>query len=259
MFNFVGKGLILFHTLLSLAGMTLAIIIFFQYVDWGRADPRLAGADSKGPRVPAEIDKTVVAVREGEAARNMAVPLMAPAEKSLQDVAARFPENHLFYVAELKRLSEADGDIKVQAITADGVPTDTPGLPYGKPIPSVDVPGVTKSLKSLQNELKTYAGTKDKKGLLQKLELEIQDFAAKDEHTSFLLTGEDKDGKKQHGLYRLIDEEFKFQQKLKSERDYLQPFWAGALEEARRFATRRVGLEKTLEGLEKAMKERGLK
>src|SRR5205823_3869210 len=60
MMNFIGKGLVLFHTLLSLAGMTLAIVIWFEYVDWGRAEPRALPADtSKGgkeQRVASEFD-----------------------------------------------------------------------------------------------------------------------------------------------------------------------------------------------------------
>ena len=256
MMNFIGKGLVLIHTLLSLAGLTLAIVIWFGFIDWGRAEPRGAGGDTSkggGTRTASEFDKAVAAVKEGEQARNLAVPLMAPAEKSLEETAARFPANHLFYVAELKRLSDAPGDIEVLAIPADGVPTDTPGLPYGKPIPSIKVDGVTKSLEVLRTELKAEIAK------LKPLEEDLRKWAEKDAHVSFLLTGKDADGKKQHGMYELVDEEFKQQQRLRGEREYLQPFWAAAKEESRRFANRREGLEATLLGLEKTLKQRGLK
>jgi len=257
MVNHIGKGLVVVHTLLSLAGMTLAIVILFEFVDWGRADPRVGGGDtSKGGKpqyVASEFDKAKVAVQQGELARNLAAPMMEPAERSLQEVAARFPANHLYYVAELKRLREAPSDIEVLAIAANGVPTDTPGQPYGKPIPSVKVDRVTKSLNALGEELKSETAK------LEKLEKAIRDWSEKDAHVSFLLTGQDADGKKQHGLYELVDEEFRVQQRLREEREFLLPYWAAAIEEARRFAARRDGLEATLLGLEKTMKQRGLK
>ena len=257
MMNFIGKGLVLIHTLLSLAGLVLAFVIWFEFIDWGRAEPRVsrgesAKSGSKEQRIVSEYDKAVAVAKEGEASRNLAVPLMAPAEKALQEVAPRFPDNHLFYIAELKKIREAPGEIEVLAIP-DGAPTDAPGQPYGKPVPSVKIAGLTKSLKTYRDALKVEA---DKH---KDLELDVQKWATLDAATSIKLTGKDADGKKQHGLYELVDEEFKLQQRLREEREYLTPFWAAAIEEARRFDVRHSGLKKTLEGLETALKARGLK
>jgi hypothetical protein len=254
MFNFIGKGLVLVHTLLSLAGLVLAFVIWFEFVDWGRSEPRISRGEpsktgSTDQRIASEYDRSVVVVKDGEVARNLAVPLMAPAEDSLRETAAKFGPNHLFYVAELKKLREAEGNIEVMAITPDGIALDA----TGKPILKDKVDGLSKSLAAYYKELAAEIAK------VKPIEEEVRKWTEKDAQTSFLLTGKVEDGKQQHGMLELLDQEFKTQQRLREEKDYLLPLWAAAIEEARRFSVRRKGLEDTLHGLEKTLKDRGLK
>jgi hypothetical protein len=252
MTNSIGRALVLVHTLISLFALCLAILVYFEAVDWGRAEPRLSrGEPAKGAsndlRIASEYDKSAVIFKDAETARNLVVPLLAPAEASLREAEARFPQNHLFYVAELKKLREGDEPIEVKAIAANGIPTDTPGKRIGKPIPEVKVEGLDRSLAAYRALL----ATEQKK--LDPVESEIRKYAEADQKITYNLTGKGDDGKKQmHGLYELVDQEFKNQQLLIQERDYLQPQWATAVESARRFGERRTSLEATLRTLQKA-------
>jgi hypothetical protein len=256
MFNFIGKGLVLIHTLLCLAGLMLAILVYFEFVDWGRSEPRAVRGEptksgSNDQRIASEYDRSVALFNDAVAGRNLVIPPIAPAEESLREAASRFGPNHLFYVAELRKLREGDDPIEVKAIPADGIPTDTPGKAIGKPIPDIKVDGLEKSLAKYEAERKSEMAK------LDNLEKAIGELAEKDQAISAELTGKDKDGKqKSHGLYQLIDQEFQTQQRLKEEREYLQPFHATTVEEARRFGMRRTSLEATLAGLEKALKAR---
>jgi len=274
MFNFIGKGLVLVHSLLSLAALVLALLVYFEFVDWGRAEPRSVHGEptktgSSDVRIPSEYDKSVAIFNEAVAGRNLVVPPIAPAEASLREVEERYGPNHLYYVAQLKMLREGQGPIDVKAIAPDGVPTDTPGKPYGKPEPTIKVDGIDKSLTTYAAELKnqldkleapdpSIAPEKQKNTVVKA----IRDLAENDQKITQTLTGRDKDDKKTKGVFglrELIDQEFQTQQRLKDERDYLQPQWATTVEEARRFAQRRAGLEATLAGLEKALKDRQVK
>jgi hypothetical protein len=255
MFNFIGKGLVLVHTLLCLAGLVLAILVYYEFVDWGRSEPRVvrgepAKAGSNDQRIASEYDRSVALFNDAVAGRNLVIPPIAPAEESLREAASRFGPNHLFYVAELRKLREGDDPIEVKAIPADGIPTDTPGKAIGKPIPDVKVDGLEKSLAKYEAERKSEMAK------LEKLEKGIEELAKADEKISYELTGKEPGKKDTHGLYQLIDQEFQTQQRLKEEREYLQPFHATTVEEARRFGMRRTSLEATLAGLEKALKAR---
>lgn len=259
MFNFIGKGLVLVHTLLCLAGLLLAALVYFEFVDWGRSEPRVVRGEptksgSNDQRIASEYDRSKALFDDAVAGRNLVIPPIAPAEESLREVASRFGPNHLFYVAELNKLRKGDNPIEVKAITADGIPTDTPGKAIGKPIPDIKIDGLEKSLEKYGAEFMTEMGK------LKDLEEAIGKLADDDQKISYQLTGKDKDGKKiTHGLFQLVDQEFQTQQRLKEEREYLLPFHATTVEEARRFAMRRTSLEATLAGLEKALKARQLK
>jgi hypothetical protein len=253
--NFIGKGLVVVHTLLSLAGLTLAIVIYFEFIDWGRAEPRIVRGESsaKGSggdlRIASEYDKSRLIFDDAVVGRDLAVAPVPMVEASLREAELRFAGNHLFYVDELERLRTAQGDIEVKGIRPEGVPTDTPGKPIGKPLLEVKVDGVSKSYTTYLQDLKT------EQAQLDKVQDEIRQWVEKDKQLSLELTGKDETGKKlMHGLYELLDQEYQTQQRLKEEREYLQPQWATAIEDARRFGVRRSSLEATLAGLEKALK-----
>jgi uncharacterized coiled-coil protein SlyX len=254
--NILGRILVLIFTLFSLLGLMLAIIIYYEFIDWGRAEPRSVrgeitkGGTSNDVRVPSQYDTSVVIFNDAVAGRNLIVPGVAPAEESLREIEPRFPQNHLFYVAELNKLRSDDGPVDVKTIKADGIPTDTPGKPFGKPIPEEKVDGLNKSLagykKELDEEMAKLKGLQDK----------ITDWAKQDAEITLTLTGKDETGKKdRHGLYELVAQEFAMQQQHKKEREYLLPLWATEVEKARRFGARRGDLEATLAGLERALKE----
>jgi hypothetical protein len=260
MLNFIGKSLVLVYSVFCLAGLVLGLLVFFEFVDWGRAEPRvLRGESSKGgsndQRIASEFDKSTVIYKDALAGRDLVAPTIEPAETALRDIGSYFGKNHLFYVAELKKLREGDGAIEVKAIPADGIPSDKPGKPYGKPVPETKVDGLTKSLTAYTAELRELL---KKDGPVAQLEQELGELAEKNEAISYQLTGK-KDAKKQsHGIYDLVEEEFQMQQLHKSERDYLQPQWAATVEEARRFSLRHDSLEATLDGLTKVLKARKL-
>jgi hypothetical protein len=260
MFNIIGKGLVLVYSVFCLAGLVLALLVFFEFVDWGRAEPRVYHGEStksgsNDQRIASEFDKSVVIYNDALAGRNQVLPTIAPAEDSLREIASYFGKNHLFYVDELNKLRKGDAPIEVKAIPADGIPSDKPGKPYGKPVPEIKIDGLVKSQAAYTAELKELL---KKDGPVAKLEEALGKLAEDNEIISYQLTGK-KDGKKKnHGIYDLIEEEFQMQQLHISERNYLQPQWAATVEEARRFSLRHDSLKTTLDGLEKVLKARKL-
>jgi hypothetical protein len=260
MFNIIGKALVLVYAACCLAGLALAVMVFFEFIDWGRAEPRVqAGESTKSGsndlRIASEFDKSVVIYNDAVASRNLALLAVPPAENALREIESYFGKNHLFYVDELKKLRVGDGAVDVKAIPADGIPTDKPGKPYGKPVPELEIKELTKSLSAYTAELRELL---KKDGPVAKLEEAIGKLAEENEKISYQLTGK-KDGKKKnHGIYDLVEEEFQTQQLHKSERDYLQPQWAATVEEARRFSLRHDSLTATLAGLEKVLNARKL-
>jgi hypothetical protein len=263
MMNNIGKGLVLVYTVGCLAGLMLALVVYFNFIDWGRAEPRiLRGDSSKGPgndmRIASEYEKGKAIFDNAVAGRNLVVAPIAPAEAALHEAQEHFAQNHLFYVAELKRLRSDEGDIEVKRLPPDGVQTDTPGKVIGKPIPSVKVPDLNKSLKQYGEILRT------EQAKIKPIEDAISDpkvgLAKKNTDISFHLTGKNAEGKQTaHGLFDLVNIEFNMQQLLLDEYKRVQPYWATASEEARRYSARRVSLEATLSGLEQALKAKEAK
>ncbi len=259
MMNFIGKGLVLLYTVMCLAALCLALVIYYELVDWGRSEPRVVRGEvaktgsANDQRVASEFDRSVVLYQEALAGRDLAIRSwpagLAPAVATLHEAEARLVQNHLFYAAKLKELRSGAGDIVVNALPADVPTTDTPGKAIGKPVPNVKVDGLDRSMASYREML----AAEQKK--LDPVEEEVRALAKKNSDVSFVLTGKDETGKKsQHGLFDLIDDEFKTQQGLLAQRDYVQPLWANANEEARRFDVRRTSLEGTLDGLNAALK-----
>ena len=265
MMNTLGKGLVLIHAMLALLGLFLAIAVYFEFTDWGRSEPRtvlgerIKGGGGNDQRIASEYDKSVVVFQEAVFGRNLVLgPLVSspltPDEAALREAEMRFPQNHLFYVKTLQELREGPGDIEVKALAPDGIPTDTPGKRYGKPVPDVKVQGLDKSLATYRQLIQTeQAKFKD-------IDEAIRDVAKKDAEVSYQLTGKNEAGKRDSpGIIELIDLEFQSQQLALKEREYVQPQWANIVEQARTFSARRQSLEKTLAPLEKELKARQAK
>jgi hypothetical protein len=260
MMNLIGKGLVLIYTVMCVAGLCLALVIYLNFVDWGRAEPRVVHGEvpKQGPpqnelRVASEYDKSAVLYQDAKAARDLTMTQLTPMSEPLaywHEAQGRLAQNHLYYVDMLEKLRKGEGDIDVIAL-ADVTGTDTPGKPIGKPVPSVKMEGLNKSLA-------TYAAMlKAEQAKLDPIEEDVREWAKKNTEISYQLTGKDATGKRvAPGLFELIDHEFQTQQQHLAERNYWEPHWASAKDEARRYAARRASLEGTLDGLNAALKAR---
>jgi hypothetical protein len=260
MMNLIGKGLVVLYTTMCLAGLFLAFVISFEFIDWGRAEPRIIHGEpaKQGPpqnerRIASEYDKTLALYNDALAGRNLYVlpPLTTgSAEDVWHRSEDRLAQNHLFYVAELKKLREADSDIVVSA-QADITATDAAGERFGKPVLSVKIDGLDKSVKTYREILKA------EQAKLDPLEQAVRDLAKQNSDISHNLTGKDDAGKQvKRGLFDLIDAEFQTQQRHRAELDYLSPLWAHARDEEQRYRSRRASLTDTLSGLDAALKAR---
>jgi hypothetical protein len=256
MWNTLGKGLILVYTIGCLMGLMLAYVVYFEFIDWGRSVPRVvAGESGKGApgandmRIASEYDKSKVIFDNAKGDRDLSAPPLVPAEVALREAQDRFAQNHLFYVAQLRNLESGVGDIEVKRLPPEGIPTDMPGKVIGKPIPSVKMPELNKSLATYLNLLRA------EQEKLKPLDDAVRELAKKNSDISYQLTGKnDKGDKVTHGLFELVDLEYNTQQRLLAEYNYVQPQWASVVEDARRYGARRTSLEGTLGGLEKALK-----
>jgi hypothetical protein len=258
----IGRFLVLINTFLALLGLGLALVIYFDFVDWGRSTPRSvrgepvkAGAGND-LRIASEYDKSKVLFDHAVKGRDLAIggqgePPLANAENSLGDARIRMAQNHLFYAAQLKSLRSGNGNIEVKAMPPEGMPTDTPGKATGKAVPSVKLDGLNRSIVAYTEELKNDMAK------LDPLQKKVRDLAEANSKVSYQLTGKDDAGKRvTHGIIELVDQEYAMQQRLLQEREQLQPYWASTIEEARRYGARRSSLEGTLTGLKDALKAR---
>jgi hypothetical protein len=236
--NRIGKSLVLANTAASIIALSWAAGVYFQFTDWGWKEPR----SELGLRIPSEYDKRTAAFNEAKRARDMAIPALAPAWASLHAAEERFPQNHLFYKQELARLRSATDPIEVKQISKKGGPVvlDTPGKPIGKPVLEDKVEGVTKSYDAYLADLKNI-NEQIKKEIVQ-----IRDWTAKAEKITFQLGGKDKNTV---GIYDLVEAEKKAQDQARSEKDYLQPIWASARNQAEVLSELREHLEEQLKRL----------
>src|SRR5882672_3819896 len=121
MMNFVAKTLVLMQVVLSLAGMTWALMLFVQGRDLGWKEPGMEvfeyGSDGNPSTKPGAVmrfasdyDKSVVAVQEAGATRDRAYRYVEPALESNAVTEKYLPENHLFYWKEKTRLRNERSD-----------------------------------------------------------------------------------------------------------------------------------------------------
>jgi hypothetical protein len=217
MMNRIGKGLVLAHVAISIVALAWAAGLFLQFTDWGWKEPR----SELGLRVPSEYDKRTAAFRDAVKARDMAVSGLRPAWLALYRAEELFPKNHLFYKEELARLRGSPDPIK----------------PTGKAELDDKAQGIEKSYDSYLADLRKVN---------EEIDAEvkrIREWTDKSEEVALLLSA------KGTGIYALLDGEKKAQDQALFEKEYLQPIWARALQEAELFRGRRQGLQETLDGL----------
>lgn len=254
MMNALGKLLVLIHTGLAFVGLAWAAGLYLSFVDWGWKEPGRSvdlrtGDERKGknnsPRIASEIDKRQAALNQAAKARDRVVPAIEKNRSAWHLVAQQFPKNHLAYVAELNRLYQGDGPLVIKGVQyKDGDPVLEPAL-IGAPVLANDIAGLNKSYRAYESELKKIlALIKNETDATQKWLSDAQKI------TAALVTVKDDKGKAiSKGLYDLLEDEFEAQRQAKFEKDYLQPNWSRALEEAELFRDRRGILEETLERL----------
>jgi hypothetical protein len=249
MMNRIGKALVLVNTAVSIVALSWAVGLFFQFTDWGWKETRL----KEGWRIPSEYDKRTAAFKEGVKARDIAFAGLVPARSALRDAENHFAQNHLFYVTDLAQLRSSADPIEAKYIEETGkIVLDTPGKEVGKPVLKDKVEGISKSYDSYLADLRKINEDIDKEVK------EIMGWTAKEREVTFILNGKDDLGKVQKntvGIYTLLDGEKKAQDEARAEKEYLQPIWARARQEAELLVERRAGLQETLDRLGGAKKQ----
>jgi hypothetical protein len=246
--NGLGKLLVLINLAAAMLFMTFAGAIFLQKVDWGWKEPR---KDITGSvRIPSEIDQRNAAVKEAHKAVALVMSPLQSSEKKLAEVEPRFPDNHRWYIKEIDRLRNDPADkidIKDFVIGKDGRPELDP-KPSGRPKQGNPIAGLNKSYQKYAADLKALH---EKIGAV---DADIRSLIDTEEKLTFKLNGKDKTGKVvegKYGLYTLLENEAREQNKAKFEKEYLLPRWVGALGEVRSFQERRKRLDETIEKLKK--------
>jgi hypothetical protein len=237
MINILGKTLVFLTLAGALFGLTWALGIYFQKVDWGWKEPR----KELDQRVASEIDKRIAANDQALRAIELVMPAVPRAQDKLLTAQKQFPQNHLFYVAELKRLREGPDPLDVKAVQYDGgvLKLDTPVI--GKPVLAEQVE-VAKSRDGLEVDLASVM-----KGI-EKSSQEIAGWIAKEKDLTFKLTGRDDTDKiGKTGLYTLLEEETKALNQARFEKDYLEPLTVRAMQQAQTQRQRKQRLQATLD------------
>ena len=247
MMNYLGKFLVFAQVALSLLAVTWAAALYFLATDWGLKTPRVDATE----RVPSELDKRIATVKQAFQARDMVVPGVEKAQAKLYGSMARFARNHQFYRNLLEQVRTGSGPLQLKEVKFinDAAAFDA----------AADIPGIDKSYREYRKELlgKTDKSEEDPEALYNKLMVmneSVRDLIQKNEKLTRQLNGTDAAGKKvQLGLYDLLEHEAQMQIQIRFEKQYLEPQWAAALEQARVFGERREALERTLERLREAV------
>ncbi|MSQ93315.1 MAG: hypothetical protein EXR98_02025 [Gemmataceae bacterium] len=268
MMNNLAKSLVLLHTVLSVAGMGWAIMLTLQGRDLGWMEPYQEvfsyGQDGKPKagetaRYASEYDKSLAALQDAARVRDRTYVAVKPAIDSIRTAEPYLANNHLYYVAELKRLREATEKIVVRRNKEAGAVLETPII--GKPVPEDQaLANITESHATYMQNLKKIIGEvhpktlKKTQGDIDGVEADIRKLATDTKELTFQLTGTDETNKYvQPGLYQLTDQEFKAQSQLKVEIEEIRPNWSKAVEQSRLFRFRFNDLDAQLKKL-KAVK-----
>ncbi|HZZ81178.1 MAG TPA: hypothetical protein VFE62_21930 [Gemmataceae bacterium] len=254
MMNFIAKGLVLFHTVISILAMTWAVTYVLVGRDFGWAEPRQEATEYDGEgnakafvRYASEIDKSQVALLEAKENRDLTYVYVKPAIDQFREAEPYLANNHLHYRAEMERLDKATGPLKVKDFKDGGNTLDTPTSKLGKPaLEDKDLDDIKKSYESYGNDMKSlYKDIAEVENDLNKISVASKKIVAD-------LTGTDEANKYvQPGLYDLVDLEFKAQTKLKQEIDDIKPYWSRAIQNAQLYRSQRDQLENTLKKLKK--------
>lgn len=148
----------------------------------------------------------------------------------------------------------------VEVTLKDGILHTTGKGDWVRVTPSPNDQKIAAKVSAIPKSYEAYkADVKELNEAIAQITKEVRKWTEAAKGISQKLLGTDESGQVvAPGLYALLEMEKKAQDQILFEKEYLQPRWARALEEAELFMTRRNGLEQTLKGLQSAMKKKGL-
>jgi hypothetical protein len=243
--NRFGRNLVLAQTALSLVFMTWAVMVYLQFNDYGWKEPKkIWETKDSGYRIASQLDKRVAALHTLYRQKERALPGVQPALDKLTETMEHFPKNHQFYLEELARVRQGEGEIQPKQLTwKEGVlVVDTPDKPLGKPVMKTPVGGIDKSTKTLTTERDNiYAQIDAITPMIQNLVKNV------DEITLQLYGTKDDKGKSVDiGLYEVLENETTHQDKIRQEIEDITPRYVDAERRAAGFRNRYRGMEQTI-------------
>ncbi len=243
MMNRFGKILVLGQTALSLLFATWAVMIYLQFNDYGWKEPfKIWETKDSGTRVASLLDKRTGVLYEMYRQKDRAVPGIKPAIDTLTSTMEFFPKNHQFYVAELEKVRTGDGPIAPKQLVWKGGSLVL-DKPLGKPVMKTPVPEIVKSTKATNLELAKILAD------IEKITPEIAELVKNTDEVTLQLYGGNKDGKNMDtvdiGLYEVLENETKLQDKIYAEKTYLTPIYTDTLRRYETFLDRLASMKRT--------------
>ena len=246
MFNRIGKNLVLVHTTFSLLALGYALAVYLKFTDLGWKEPfKVWETKDSGYRIPSDLDKRTAALYDLYRTRERATPGIQPPLDVLAETMDRFPKNHLFYVDELNKLQKSTDPIQPKALKWDkgNLVLDTPGKSIGKPVLEAPIPGIDKSLTTVQQELKKIQGD------VETITPEIHKLVEQADAITIELYGtkDDKGNTDVIGLYEILEKEREHQDKIAAEKEYITPVYVDAERRLQGFLDRYKSMERSLQ------------
>ena len=255
MFNLIARLLVLVYTAASVLVLGWALATFLKLDDYGWIEPlKVWETKDTGYRVASHLDKATAALYDQMRTRERSLPAIEPALTTLNETMDRFPKNHLFYMAELDKLRNAEGAIDPKAIKWDkgAIVTDTPGKAIGRPVLEGDIPDVKKSLKAALEEQKKVNDD------IEKITPENKELVRQvDEVTISLFGSKDDKGKSVDiGLYEVLEKEKEHQDKISAEKVDITPIYTDAERRLESFLDRLRSMQRTLDSIPTAAEKK---
>lgn len=248
MSNSIGKFLVFLQLSLSVMCLSWSAVVYWKWTDWGWQKPR----QDLNKYVASEFDTRVAQYnRVMLNYRDVHYVHVKPAQVEWLQASAAFPENTLYYDAELARLRADRNPIDVKEfkqVDQGNVSLDPPGSRYGKAVPEVPVADIKKSLKVYEEDLakirKDYrkAGEENLKWI-EKTAAETRKINGLDELGNQV----------RPSLLELREEEVQIQRQADAEYESLFPQSLEAIKEADNYRERYLELKKKLEQKKKAL------
>jgi hypothetical protein len=235
-----GKILVVLNVGLSLIFLSWAVLTFTQATDWGFKDPR---KDIVGQPIPSEIKKREAKLAEVKKTATPAVVAWRNASADLAAVEKRVPENHVWYVQQMKLADSAKGAVAVKELKREEGRLVLDAAPWGHPV--LDKQVADKSLEGYKDDFQTVQANIDtvRKNIAKLSETE-KDLTAQ-------INGSlDESGAHKKGILDLLELEAETQRRVKTEIDYIKPLWVQELMDAQLLIERQQQLEGRKEQLQ---------